>query len=523
MKKSSLLTLFIICLIQICLGFMFGTEKTNYHIDEIFTFGLANNTSGITMTLPEGELLDRSMLNQYVTVDSSHRFDYSNVWANQTTDVHPPFYYTLIHTISSFFPDKFVIMGGIGLNILCSVIITILIFFITIELVQNEILSLSLSAVWAVSLANMTFIVFMRMYMMLALFIIAITLLHIRYISQKLTFQFYLGVVLLSIAGTLTQYYFLIYLFFLCFIFSISLLINKYFKHALYYLLSLGIAGIGAIFIFPGMLHHIFSGYRGKESFSNIMKTSNTLVRIKGYYKIINKELFNQLLPVLLIILAIIFFIFLFTNRNMLNWKHIVFSKYNLLLFPSLFYFIVVSKISVSITDRYMMPIFPVLLIIVISALTYLSSRVISKNYIILAEACFFVFISALGLVQNRNITYLYKETAPLVQFAKENKDSDVLVVYDSPWQLNYVYEELAQYEHIRVMSQFDLFKFKDIIDSYNDSIVYVVSFSYNSTMDDLMSMNHSWESYTLENETHDFFCLKLKSNHLSNETSIKP
>lgn len=175
-------------------------------------------------------------------------------------------------------------MGGVGLNIAFSILITLLIYLITKELINNNIMSILLSIVWSISLGNITFVAFIRMYVMFTFFMLAITFLHIKYISKKRNILFYLGVFLLSILGTLTQYYFLIYLFFLCVVFSIHLLLKKNFKATFFYIITLSAAGITCIGIFPAMLHHIFGGYRGKESFQNIGNASDLTERFKGFY-----------------------------------------------------------------------------------------------------------------------------------------------------------------------------------------------------------------------------------------------
>ncbi|MFA9376842.1 MAG: hypothetical protein ACERKZ_08810 [Lachnotalea sp.] len=499
MKKNYGIMLLILCIIQIGLGISFGMQKTNFHVDEIYSFGLANNTTGTTMSIPQGELIDRSVLDDYVTVDTNHRFDYSNVWKNQAADVHPPLYYVLIHTISSLFPGKFMLAGGIGLNIMFSLIATLLIYFITKELTNHNGLPILVCAVWSVSLGTITFIVFIRMYMILTVFMLAITLLHIKYLHKKLTFQFYLSVLFLSVLGVLTQYYFLIYLFFLCLLFGVNLLMNKNFKSAFLYLLSLGGSGIIAIGLFPAMLTQIFSGYRGKESFDNIANTSDLVDRYKTYYKIISKELFNEKMTILLILLLLLGIVFIIRNSKDICWRDAIFSGFNLLLFPSICYFVIVSKISVFVTDRYIMPIFPIILILVILSFTYLSSKLVTIKYMVTLEACIFILLSVVGLAQNSNINYLYKETSPAIQFAASNKEADVLVVYTGAWRLNAAYEELIQYDHLRIISTKKLAKFTETIDNYGNTIVYIIGDDPLDTLANLMNMNPRWSSYTLE------------------------
>lgn len=44
---------------------------------------------------------------EYISVDDFRRFDYENVWHNQSHDAHPPRYYAAVHTICSFFWQLF--------------------------------------------------------------------------------------------------------------------------------------------------------------------------------------------------------------------------------------------------------------------------------------------------------------------------------------------------------------------------------------------------------------------------------
>ncbi|MEI3525679.1 MAG: hypothetical protein V8Q27_05755 [Eubacteriales bacterium] len=51
------------------------------------------------------------------TVTEGHAFDYAIPYRNEEADVHPPFYYFLMHTLSSLVPGKLSIPAGVGLNL----------------------------------------------------------------------------------------------------------------------------------------------------------------------------------------------------------------------------------------------------------------------------------------------------------------------------------------------------------------------------------------------------------------------
>lgn len=83
--------------------------KTDLFMDEVYSYGLSNHVytgegparmeplEGITYSPAEDAYLE------YLVVHEEDRFNYKNVWKNQSNDVHPPFYYVLLHTLCSLF------------------------------------------------------------------------------------------------------------------------------------------------------------------------------------------------------------------------------------------------------------------------------------------------------------------------------------------------------------------------------------------------------------------------------------
>lgn len=112
-----------ICL-YVCLFFLMIVvidTKENYHGDEIFTYGLSNHNNGITMKPQRAPYSYAPAINaylEYMTVEKGEEFQFSNVWANQAQDVHPPLYYSIIHFLSSLYSGKFTKWIAGGVNIL---------------------------------------------------------------------------------------------------------------------------------------------------------------------------------------------------------------------------------------------------------------------------------------------------------------------------------------------------------------------------------------------------------------------
>ena len=118
MKKIEKISLLIVIILIGLLTVFFGTKKVNYHCDEVWTYGLSNHIGGIKPDIEIGkEYTGIGPLESFVKVGKGEAFNYANVWENQAKDVHPPFYYLLVHTVCSIFSGTFSKWYGIGVNI----------------------------------------------------------------------------------------------------------------------------------------------------------------------------------------------------------------------------------------------------------------------------------------------------------------------------------------------------------------------------------------------------------------------
>ena len=113
-------------------AFVLG-NKTNLHGDEVFTYGLSNHPYIHTFNIKaeEGTVYTPAdiLWNEYMQVQPGHQFDYRNVWKNQEADVHPPLYYALVHTISSFFPGRYSVWFAGSVNVVFGVLLILCVFF----------------------------------------------------------------------------------------------------------------------------------------------------------------------------------------------------------------------------------------------------------------------------------------------------------------------------------------------------------------------------------------------------------
>ena len=82
------------------------------------------------------------------------------------------------------------------------------------------------------------------------------------------------GLFAVTMAGALTQYFFLVFCFFVCGLFGVWLLATRRFKTAGGYVIAEFAALAAAYAAFPTMKAHIFSGSRGKEAFASVFDLS---------------------------------------------------------------------------------------------------------------------------------------------------------------------------------------------------------------------------------------------------------
>lgn len=293
-KINPIFVLTAILLLQTYFMIAKGYEKEFFHVDEAFTFMLSNSKYGIDIP-DEYKNNWRSGSDYYnlltTTVDS--RFNYKQVYINQTKDVHPPLYYFIIHTITSFFPQQFSKWFGIIPNIFFFVCAQIFVFLLSDSILNSKYKALLPCLLYGFSLGAVSTVEFIRMYgMMTAILMMALYVnCKIIYDPQKLN-KYIPSLLIINIAGYLTHYYYIIYSFFLCLFMTAYLYKNNSYKNTLSYIAINISAVIIFILVYPDSLIHIF---RGTEGFPNLTSVS-LWGRLSAFYEIINKHLFCSFL-----------------------------------------------------------------------------------------------------------------------------------------------------------------------------------------------------------------------------------
>lgn len=347
----------IFLLFHIVFAVCLGLYKIDYHYDERLTFGLANNTMTGVEVEDGREYRGHLLYNHYLSVRHGESFDYQEVWENQAGDVHPPFYYVVIHTICSFFPEQYSKWFGLFPNIIFMLLTDFLIFQLAGCILKDNRLVLIATVAAGTTKLAMNMVLFIRMYAMMAFFVAGISMVFAIYFDKKKDWKFYIGCYLFAVGGIMTQYYYLIYLFFLCLFFGIHLLIQKRWEEAGRFIITFVAVGGSCIFIFPAMLKQILGGSdRGQQAFEAIQTFGNYREYLKEYYNIINIDIFGGLLTYVVVVAAL-FIIVAIGKKGLKKCVKKINSVPVMLLFAGLSYTALIAKIAPYRTDRYIMPI----------------------------------------------------------------------------------------------------------------------------------------------------------------------
>ena len=458
--------------------------KTNYHIDEIFTYGNANYQNSPFYGIEDGREYTPGdkLFVDYVTVEPQHRFAYSNVWHNLSRDTHPPLYLAIVHTICSFFPGRFSLWFAGCVNIAFAVLTLYVLKRLSYYYVNDNKLVYLISTAFAFSGGILSGIAFLRMYVMAMFWVVLLTYIFVRKIRESISEKdFLLQVFLATLLSALTHYYCIVYAVLISVVYGLFLLFENRNTDFVHFFCSMSVAGLISVLFFPAMVRHILGG-RGSEAIHNAIDFSDFFHRIKTYSLCINEQLFGNLGAVLFVLLIVLCIIFVgkncLTNRkesgscflrkqdsqNLKKYKFFwmdndLLTCYTLLVVPTVFYFLIVSKITVlwpDSYDRYMFPIYGnIVLLMCLLCIHFFKeisefnhARVFAKSNICLV----FITLCAITVKSWFSVgwPYLYQDSKPFLEEVSKHKGIENICFYKNVWCTCAMFMEAGSYSKIQ-------------------------------------------------------------------------
>ncbi len=438
-KKKEVILLIILLILQSIIYVLVGMNKSYIHIDEAYSYGLANYE---IVEIEHNEDFFNNWYNKeyyedYLSIQKEEAGNFAPVYENQKNDVHPPLYYLFLRIAMGFTIGHFSKWTGIVLNIIIYAFITIFMYLILGKLLQNvknsKIKAMLLAFISSVTLASLSNVIYIRMYALSTLEILITIFLHIKLLeSEKISPKLLIGIGVSVLAGVLTHYYYLFYVVILYLIFFIKYIKEKKTKELLYYTLTIAISGIVSLIIFPYSIKHIFFGYRGQGVVSNLGNIKEIIPSIFSQIHNLNYYAFNDLMyTIIVIIIGILIYANIRKkNMNKINKEEKEILK--IIIVPTLFYFLIAAIASPWRVLRYIVPVCGLIFILVIYYLYKLLQTVFSEKISNILICILFCVILLSPFIFKLEPELLYRDNKELVQELEGKLNLPTIYLYNS-------------------------------------------------------------------------------------------
>ena len=363
----------LIIILQTVVYILMGVGKNYIHMDEAYSYGLANYDRVEIIDQPDfyNQWHDEAYYEDYLAVQEDERGDYSPVYNNQRDDVHPPLYYLFLRISMEILgrDGHFSVWPGIVLNIIISAVTTVLVFLIAEKLLGKEKQAggkaLGITLIAMLTVAAVDTVLYIRMYCLLALMVALVTYLHLKLLesTEKKKWGLLVGIGVTALLGVLTQYYFLFYLVPLYIYMAVRYGREKKWRDLGEYTGALAVAGGFSLLIWPHSLTHMFFGYRGQGVMDNLRNPAMLLEHLGDFGVVLNNFVFNGIF-VLLIVLAMGLMIRGLRQGKRLKIDQDAERGYAMILVATVVYFLIAAVASPYQTLRYIMAIAPMCVVL---------------------------------------------------------------------------------------------------------------------------------------------------------------
>ena len=454
--------------------------KTNYFVDELWSYGLANNDDSHIMLVEAGKTYEdpEEPFLEWMTVKEGHRFDYAKVWRNQGNDNHPILYYTLLHTICSFFPGQFSKWYGAAINIVFAMVLLFYLRKLIYLMTRSRKMQLILSVGFILMYGVVNAMVFIRMYVMVMCWSVMLSYFALRLLDKVMgrsgpedlsdhpswyhLFRFFA----VSVFAALTQFYCIVFIVALVLGMMGYLLAYKQWKPALILLGTAAAAGLLSLAIFPRMIEMVFKKDRGEQSVANLGDTTGDLHNLHLFLKFINDEMFGGLLALCVGIILVPLLVYFFDRKSKgtltVSWMY-----YIVLFIPVAIYLFIIGITSPMQMNRYMYILYPIVYVMVFSLMTSLLAymfrewkKVVPMLVGALLSVC---LVCSYILGSTLHFEYLYRDYPAKQAVAQEYKDLNAICIYTFNFQRMAIYEEAKNYKSITFLKSNELYKLKDL------------------------------------------------------------
>ena len=497
----------ILCLGVLCVGVSF---KEGYHMDELLSFELADARYNpwIVPTQPEGRLakfvreeiqgdsfgetlmnlkstvtdvlknrgsskllsykadvyeepawITSGQFRDYVTVDGSDAFDYLSVYFNVKDDNHPPVHFMLLHTMSSLFPGTLSPWLGCTINLICVGITLWLLLRLGRQLSeifgieeQGRLLGILAVLLYGLSTGALASVLLIRMYCLLSCLCVALLSMHVEKWKEHGFDRSNKGLIAITVLGFLTQYFFLFYCILLAAVTAAGLLCSKRMRELWIYIRSMVVAAVIGLVLFPFAIADVFSSGRGVEALDNLASGfAGYGARLLAFARILADRTVGDLLLGAGCVTAVVLAVVLWYRRHRgqeLSMSREVRGILRMLIIPVVGYYLLASRMSPYLVDRYVMPMFPMIALLFALLLCCLGKRLAKASgwkgrLVGIGLMALIIVVQGLRLASYDG-EYLYRGYGQQEQLAEEYASLPCICVYAG---VGY-YENLPEFMH---------------------------------------------------------------------------
>ncbi len=525
MQKPKKETVLLLCIMLAALLTMiyYGSKKEGYHVDEMYSYGLANSEYLPFLHFAEGgysvkdwmleygageslgdlfgnlvkdyrilkecgfrlkeSVIYRDYLTaqansadtrttawvsgqyyrNYLAASESNTFNYASVYYNQRGDVHPPLYYILLHTVCSLFQGVFSKWFALVVNFAALLLTVWMLYHMTDRYLGGKWPAMAAVLAYGLSCGLMTTAMYLRMYALLTLMTVLCSYVHLRLGAKefKLTRRERMMLILSTLGGFLTHYYFVIYVMVTAAVMTGWMASRKKWKELTGYLLTMASSALIGLCVWPFAIRHVFRGYRGQESLGILAGGEYYWIKTKVILHYVFQLLYNGWwwIPAVSVLILILVCIFAKKGTRQVG-------KTFLLILPGSVYLVLVSQIVPYYVERYFMCLFPLLCLLVtesiwlgagtlISAARPLKNLPDGKKAGVRAAAVILcgLFLAVLNSSWLHMPGYLY--TGGQEQIRVPERTSCVYVMPDGSWNESAAYSSvLAKCDRVAVTYQ---------------------------------------------------------------------
>ncbi len=437
LAKSKAFWIALVIIIQSVVYIIAGMGKNYIHMDEAYSYGLANYPR--TEILENEDFMnhwhDAEYYENYLVVNEDEQGDFAVVYNNQRDDVHPPLFYLLLRLGMELTPGEFTKWTGIILNIIVFAVEAVFLYLIVEKLLGDEknrlVEAFVLTLAASVTIAAINTVIYIRMYALLTMWVTISAYLHLRlFDTKRVNPKLLAGIGMTTLLGFLTQYYFLFFIVPMFIVVAVRYLRNKRWKEFWAYLGAQAGAGVVSLIIWPWSIKHLFFGYRGQGAISNLTNFSKLGEQVGIFAGVVTLNVFHYMLPVILIAMFVLA-IYGVRRGKKLEVDRRQDGYFKTLLWPVLAYFVIVAIASPYTDIRYMDAICGLMFVVVMFGLYKLLELACSEKWRNIIMAIVLAVTAILPLPMGIEPGTEYSKWATATEFVEEHKDVPLLYIYD--------------------------------------------------------------------------------------------